>query len=118
VYVYDLIIFIGLYINYTTLYISYSVAAVAEHTPCNRSLGVGICPLSYQCYELIKTCDGIIDCSDGYDEIACKCQAYFCIFGRLKFYSSCSVCSVSSIIVSLSWPIPSIYQLKSACHST
>jgi len=48
--------------------------AVAEHTLCNRSLGVGICPLSYQCYELSKTCDGIVDCTDGYDEIACKYQ--------------------------------------------
>jgi len=42
-----------------------------EFSPCNRSLGLGICPLSYQCYELSKTCDGIFDCADGYDEIAC-----------------------------------------------
>lgn len=42
-----------------------------EFTPCNRSLGVGICPLSYQCYDLWKTCDGTVDCADGYDEVTC-----------------------------------------------
>jgi len=45
---------------------------VTEFTPCNRSLGVGICPLSYQCYDLWKTCDGTVDCADGYDEVTCK----------------------------------------------
>jgi hypothetical protein len=42
-----------------------------EYSPCNRSLGLGICPLSYQCYELKRACDGVFDCTDGYDEIAC-----------------------------------------------
>jgi len=45
---------------------------VTEFTPCNRSLGAGICPLAYQCYDLWRTCDRSIDCVDGYDEIACK----------------------------------------------
>jgi len=44
-------------------------------SPCNRSLGLGICPSSYQCYDLIRTCDGIFDCSDGYDEINCPLPA-------------------------------------------
>ena len=57
-----------------------STAVVAEYTPCNRSLGVGICPLSYQCYELARSCDGIVDCTDGYDEIACKYQVHFHCF--------------------------------------
>ena len=52
----------------------FCAVVVTEHTPCNRSLGVGICPLSYECYELSRTCDGIVDCTDGYDEIACKYQ--------------------------------------------
>jgi hypothetical protein len=46
-----------------------------EYSPCNRSLGLGICPLSYQCYELKRACDGIFDCTDGYDEIACPMPA-------------------------------------------
>lgn len=50
---------------------------VAEFTPCNRSLGVGICPLSFQCYDLWRTCDGTIDCVDGYDEITCKSQLVY-----------------------------------------
>jgi len=54
------------------------VTIVTEFTPCNRSLGVGICPLSYQCYDLWRTCDGIVDCVDGYDEIACKFTFCFC----------------------------------------
>ena len=57
---------------------------VAEFSPCNRSLGVGICPLSYQCYELTKSCDGIMDCVDGYDEIACKYPVYFIFFAFLQ----------------------------------
>ena len=62
----------------------YSTVDVTEFTPCNRSLGVGICPLSYQCYQLFKTCDGIVDCIDGYDEIACKCQVYFSVLHFLR----------------------------------
>jgi len=54
---------------------------ITEHTPCNQSLGVGICPLSYECYELLKTCDGIVDCTDGYDEIACR---YLVLYPKLR----------------------------------
>ena len=45
---------------------------MTEYTQCNRSLGVGICPLANQCYDLWRTCDHIVDCADGYDEITCK----------------------------------------------
>ena len=44
---------------------------VDERT-CNSTLGFGLCP-NGQCYELIKKCDGVPDCADGFDEVVCKC---------------------------------------------
>ncbi|KAM7353925.1 macroglobulin complement-related [Cochliomyia hominivorax] len=38
---------------------------------CNATLGYGEC-LSGRCYRLDKKCDGIFDCDDGTDEIACR----------------------------------------------
>ena len=44
---------------------------VPEFHVCNKTLGFGRC-LDGACFELIKTCDGLLDCNDGYDEAGCK----------------------------------------------
>lgn len=38
---------------------------------CNKTLGHGRC-LSGGCFDLNRTCDGVIDCPDGFDEAMCK----------------------------------------------
>ena len=50
---------------------------VPEFHVCNKTLGFGRC-LDGACFELIKTCDGLLDCNDGYDEAGCK--AYSILF--------------------------------------
>ena len=45
---------------------------VSGNDPCNETIGLGRCPSTGECFELHRKCDGMFDCSDGYDEMACK----------------------------------------------